>query len=55
MSIAQRYYDVWDITYVTGCCNEIQFIHACVKCDELMGCFYCEFDYQKPHEECGVS
>ena len=32
------------------CCDESQFKHYCKKHTELMGCYYCEFDYSKECE-----
>jgi hypothetical protein len=31
-------------------CDELQFQYMCNKCEEYMLCYYCEFDYNKPHE-----
>ena len=31
-------------------CDELQFQYICNKCEEYMICYYCEFDYSKPHE-----
>jgi hypothetical protein len=31
-------------------CDELQFQYICNKCEEYMICYYCEFDYTKPHE-----
>jgi len=32
------------------CCDEFQFKYYCVKCEEFMGCYFCEFDYNEPHD-----
>ena len=32
------------------CCGEFMFRYYCVKCDEFMGCYFCEFDYTETHE-----
>lgn len=31
------------------CCDELQFKYYCEICDEFMGCYFCEFDYNEPH------
>jgi len=31
-------------------CDEFQFQYVCNKCEEDMLCYFCEFDYSKPHE-----
>ena len=49
MSIAQKYYDVWDLTFLAACCDEIQYFHACIKCRKIMGCYYCSFNYDEAH------
>jgi hypothetical protein len=30
------------------CCDEMQFRYVCKAHDEYMGCYFCEFDYNKP-------
>lgn len=37
-------------TYLVSCCDEIQFLYICVKCESHMGCYNCEFDLTKAHE-----
>jgi hypothetical protein len=32
------------------CCDEYQYRTYCEAHVELMGCYYCEFDYSKPCE-----
>ena len=32
------------------CCGEMMFRYYCEKCDEFMGCYFCEFDYTEAHE-----
>jgi len=31
-------------------CDEFQFQYVCNKCEEYMLCYFCEFDYSKPHD-----
>lgn len=42
------YYRIIDEQYF--CCDELQFKHYCLTCDEFMGCYFCEFDYNEKHE-----
>lgn len=37
-------------TYLVSCCDEIQFLYICVKCESHMGCYNCEFDLTKAHD-----
>lgn len=30
-------------------CDELQFQYICNKCEDYMICYYCDFDYTKPH------
>jgi hypothetical protein len=50
MPFDNEHYLISDRTYLAGCCNEIQFKYTCRKCDELMGCYYCEFNYDEAHK-----
>lgn len=45
-----EFYNILDETNFFFCCGESQFIHICKAHDEVMGCYYCEFDYSKPCE-----
>jgi hypothetical protein len=40
------YYDIIDEQRF--CCDESQFKYYCKAHGESMGCYYCEFDYDKP-------
>ena len=44
-----KHYIVLDTKHY--CCDEFQFVHKCKKCEEIMGCYFCEFDYNEPHCE----
>jgi len=50
MTFANEHYRISDRTYLFMCCNEIMFRYTCRKCDEVMGCYYCDFNYDKPHD-----
>jgi hypothetical protein len=41
-----EHYWIWDISHI--CCDEIQFKYQCRYCEEMMGCYFCEFDYSEP-------
>lgn len=41
-----QHYWIWDISHI--CCDEIQFKYQCRNCEEMMGCYFCEFDYTEP-------
>jgi hypothetical protein len=43
-----EFYWIWDLSFL--CCDEVQFRYQCKKHSELMGCYYCEFDYSKECE-----
>ena len=43
-----EFYWIWDLSFL--CCDEVQFRYQCKKHSELMGCYYCEFDYSKDCE-----
>ena len=32
------------------CCDELQFKYQCRVCEEIMGCYFCTFDYSEPCE-----
>lgn len=53
--MSEEFYTITPNTYLISCCDEIQFLYICAKCDEHMGCYNCEFDLTNPHENCGVS
>jgi hypothetical protein len=40
------HYLIWDISHY--CCDEAQFKYQCRVCDEMMGCYFCSFDYSEP-------
>ena len=41
-------YSIIDEQHV--CCDAVQFRYKCNKCEEYMDCYYCGFDYTKPHD-----
>jgi hypothetical protein len=43
-----EFYFIWDLLFM--CCDEQQFRHQCKAHSELMGCYFCEFDYSKECE-----
>ena len=45
-----RNYIIGSFSYLSMCCNEIQFPYTCRKCGEEMGCYYCDFNYDEAHE-----
>ena len=45
-----RFFDVVDSQHIH--CDELQFKYYCSKCDAFMGCYFCEFNEEEPHEEC---
>jgi len=55
MAKSETFYIRTENAYINSCCNEMQFLYICRKCEVHMGCYYCEFDLLKPHDECGVS
>jgi len=47
MSIDQtKFYTIHEPTWM--CCDESQFTYVCKAHGEKMGCYFCEFDYDKP-------
>jgi len=38
-----EFYLIHDLLFF--CCDEQQFRHSCKEHGEMMGCYYCEFDY----------
>jgi hypothetical protein len=46
-----EFYEIADETWMH--CDASQFKHYCIAHNELMGCYFCEFDYTKPcgHDE----
>jgi hypothetical protein len=42
--------DLESNTVLMGCCDEIQFKYHCTTCGEAGGCYYCDFDIDKPCE-----
>ena len=50
MPFANEYYRVSLRSQVTSCCDEIQMRYTCRKCSAEMGCYYCDFDYNKAHD-----
>ena len=45
-----QHYRISSNTWLAMCCNEIMFKYTCRKCDEQMGCYYCDFNYDEAHE-----
>lgn len=43
-------YTIIDEQRLMSCCDELQFQYICNKCEEYLNCYYCDFDYDKPHE-----
>jgi len=48
MTHKTEHYTVLDVTFF--CCDEQQFKHICNYCDEPMGCYFCDFDYNERHD-----
>jgi hypothetical protein len=47
MSIDEtKFYTIHEPTWM--CCDEFQFTYVCKAHGEKMGCYFCEFDYDKP-------
>jgi len=46
------YYTI--ITEQHICCDALQFKHKCNRCLEFMGCYFCGFNYNEPHEGCAA-
>jgi hypothetical protein len=32
------------------CCGESQFRYFCKVCDAFAGCYFCDFNYEEPHD-----
>ena len=43
-----EFYLIHDLTFM--CCDQSQFRHSCKAHGEIMGCYFCEFDYSKECE-----
>lgn len=41
-----EFYEIIDELWM--CCDESQFKYYCKAHGEFMGCYYCQFDYDKP-------
>ena len=48
--MSEQFYKRTENTYLNGCCDEIQFLYICRKCDAHMGCYNCEFDLKTDHD-----
>ena len=44
-----EFYEIIDEQHF--CCDESQFKHYCLEHSEFMGCYFCQFDYEKNCEE----
>ena len=42
------FYRIIDETFFH--CGEAMFRYYCESCDEFMGCYFCEFDYDEKHD-----
>jgi len=43
-----EFYLIHDTTFM--CCDQSQFRYSCKAHGEMMGCYFCEFDYSKECE-----
>jgi hypothetical protein len=48
--MSEKFYKRTENAYLNGCCDEVQFLYICVKCEVHMGCYNCNYDITKAHE-----